>query len=726
MSGTTPAGSTQIEPERLQFRALLLANPNYFGNVKQSPFKPVKKLAGNTTYEELASVGFEPQLNRLDAVVFIKKPFGFVGGLCSDGSQEYVRFYASYDGGATWTDLGLASFTAFDVPEPPTKPFVNLEYAVSLPFAPRRRLCFIDNLVLVRAILSWQVQPPPNTPDFMPVWGNVHNTTIEVTPIRLIKLEDALADLLVKATPQLADAIDLGQPVKAAEPKSIGVAELQRLYGDKVPPHRFALTALHHAITQAPDQRLLAANFGGPAQIFGVQFDVAAAAAAIAAPAGNTTYEALECVGLNPNNFNLEGVIRIKLPNGYSGGPCTSGSAEYVAFWADLDGNGNFETYLGTAGVTVYDIAKIPREGLEFAVNLPTSLFAYRQPCEKGPRLITIRAILSWQIAPPPGNPNYVPIWGNRDDTLVCLPPGPSTLPGVQSAFFDTVGSMSVTKINSVTGLADGASTIGFTAVQSPFGGEVTITGYIYPASNLSAGALPFKYKISVSNDGGANWSGLTDTFTVSRQQLPFGGVPSPLADVVQSVDPSGITAGFYTYQADWTTGPGDALILVTGNVLAKWQTAGKEGLWQIKMDIYDPSTNTFFPAANMTTVLLDNTPPSPAIAITSGGGQCGDFHVGDQISGTYSVSDLHFYDLSFGSLPTNGTFTAPVPLPRFWTDPGASTLGDSGVWTLDTTGLPPCGYVVVLSTVDRTIVNSGSIGWFNQATTGFCLKAKT
>ena len=65
------------------------------------------------------------------------------------------------------------------------------------------------------------------------------------------------------------------------------------------------------------------------------------------------------------------------------------------------------------------------------------------------------------------------------------------------------------------------------------------------------------------------------------------------------------------------------------------------------------------------------------------------------------------------------------MPLPRFWTDPGASTLGDTGTWTLDTTGLPPCGYVVVLNAWDRTIVNSGFIGNYNDAPVGFCLKVK-
>ncbi len=720
--------AAKIEPERANFRQLIIQNPNYFGNIKLSPFKPVKQLIANTTYEELGCVGFQPQLNLLNAVVYIKQPFGYGGGLCTAGSEEYVRFYVSYDGGMTWTDLGLTAFTAFDVPEPPNQPaFQRLEYAVTLPFKPPRKFCFVNNFAIVRAILSWNVQPPPNDPSFQPVWGNVHDTNIKIDPLPNIILSQALKELSVKTSEQLAQALDLDQEVKTATPKVLTLAEVQELYAkQEVPPHRYALASLQQAVEAAPDARLMAANFTGAKSILGAEFDVAAALAAIAQANGDTSFEQLECIGFNENSFTMEGVLRIKRPNGYNGGPCTAGSQEYVTFWADLDNNASFSHCLGTASVNVHDTANLPQGGLEYAVELPTTLLLYRQPCSKGPVLIRIRAILSWQVAPPCGNPNYVPVWGNRLETLICLPPGPSTQPGQQVALFDTVGSMSVTKINPFTGLADGASTVGFTAVQSPFGGEVTITGYILPASNLSAGAAPFKYKISVSGDGGATWTPITDPFTVSRQLVPFGGVPVALPDVNQTVDPGGLTAGFYTYQADWITGPGDAFILVANNVLAKWQTAGKNGLYQIKMDVYDPSTNTFFPAVNTATILLDNVAPTASINITSGGGSCGDFHVGDKISGQYSASDLHFYFLSLTLLPGGGgAFTAPVPLPRFWTDPGASTFGDSGTWTLDTKGLPPCGYVVVLDAYDRTIVNSGFIGNHGQASVGFCLKAK-
>ena len=56
----------QYTRERLQFRALVLANPNYFGNIKASPFPPVLNIQSNTTYEEIGCVGFQPQLNRLE------------------------------------------------------------------------------------------------------------------------------------------------------------------------------------------------------------------------------------------------------------------------------------------------------------------------------------------------------------------------------------------------------------------------------------------------------------------------------------------------------------------------------------------------------------------------------------------------------------------------------------------------------------------------------------
>ena len=51
--------------ERAAFKPLLLTNPNYFGNLVESPFQPVLPISGNTFYEELACVGYHPQQERL-------------------------------------------------------------------------------------------------------------------------------------------------------------------------------------------------------------------------------------------------------------------------------------------------------------------------------------------------------------------------------------------------------------------------------------------------------------------------------------------------------------------------------------------------------------------------------------------------------------------------------------------------------------------------------------
>lgn len=253
-----------LERERAQFRALILANPNYFGNIKVSPFQPALNIQGNTTYEEIGCVGFQPQFNRLEAVVYVKQPFGYGGDVCSNGTPEYVRFYFSCNNGATWQDVGLTSFTAYDIPEG-TAGEKRLEYAVTLQISPSKKFCFVNNLCLVRAILSWNVPPPPNEPNFTPVWGNIHDTHIQIDPIKLIVIGDLLKEAKIKLQPNVAAALDLVQPVSAAKPKALGAAELQALYKDKgVEPHRFALAELQQLISQPTlSESLMATGFKG-------------------------------------------------------------------------------------------------------------------------------------------------------------------------------------------------------------------------------------------------------------------------------------------------------------------------------------------------------------------------------------------------------------------------------------------------------------------------------
>jgi len=704
--------NSDVPPERGKFRALILANPNYFGNVKESPFEPVLNIQLNRSYEEIGCVGFQPQFNRLDAVVYINQPGGYGGGVCTRGTPEYVRFYTSADNGATWQDVGLTSFTAWDIPSG-TLGARRLEYAVALQISPRKRFCFINNQYLVRAILSWNVPPPPNEPGFVPVWGDIHDTHIQIDPLRLILIDELLEQAQIKLPPQLAQVLDPAQPLAAAEPKPVSALELRRLYEGKVEPHRFALAELQQLVAEpALVDGLMAAGFGGILGELGIKLeDIIDQLFPVD---GNTSYEELECIGLNPNQDALVGVLRIKRPQGYSGGPCTAGSREYVSFWADINNNGSFETFLGTTSVNVHDIQPFPRGGLEYSVFLPVNLERYRRPCQRGPVVVPIRAILSWQVAPPGANPNFIPVWGNREHTLIHIKPGVRQTG--HAPLIETVGSMAVTSINGA-GYANGAAVLaGFTAKQSPFGGEVIVTGHLANPADISAGAPPLKYRVIV-NDGSGDQA-VTNPFSLGRSQL-LDGVWSFLPNVTQAPD----ALNFYTYREDLSGAPGNPQIFVLGNVLARWQTAGKTGTWTIRIDAKD-AADVIYPG-NTVTVRIDNQAPvfpPGTFKITSGGGSCADFVIGDIIEGTYQVSDEHFGSLGFSvQPPLGGVFTAPVPLPR--TYPTVPTTGEAGIWRLDTSGMPKCGYVVRLGASDRTIVNSGFVGFGSEIFVGLCLK---
>ena len=54
----------RINEARGQFKSLLLANPNYFGTLGDSP-KPELVINGDTFFEEIGCIGYEPELRRL-------------------------------------------------------------------------------------------------------------------------------------------------------------------------------------------------------------------------------------------------------------------------------------------------------------------------------------------------------------------------------------------------------------------------------------------------------------------------------------------------------------------------------------------------------------------------------------------------------------------------------------------------------------------------------------
>src|SRR5713226_163021 len=69
--------------------------------------------------------------------------------------------------------------------------------------------------------------------------------------------------------------------------------------------------------------------------------------------AGDTMYEELTCVSYSPARDRIEATVLVKLPFGYSGGPCTSGSFEHVRFYVDY--GGGWED-AGLAAINVHDL----------------------------------------------------------------------------------------------------------------------------------------------------------------------------------------------------------------------------------------------------------------------------------------------------------------------------------------------------------------------------------
>jgi hypothetical protein len=741
------AADRRIEPERANFRSLLVANPNYFGNLAGSKVKAVKQIAGNISYEELKCVGLYPEFDTLEAVVYVKKESGYGGGLCSNGTPEYVRFYLSYDNGATWQDQGVTSFNAQNIPG--KKP---LEYAVQLQIKPKKKFCSIENLPKVRAILSWNFLPPANSPNWVPVWGNVKNGTVQIDPFKFIftgPVTDVLqntalisllkennlipADLTAAETQKLdleTFKKEISEGIQKQTDKELSAIELHKLYQDhKVGGERYLYSAVQKFSTKS-----LLGGFEGPEGppdipppknfLPELDIDLGKIIDIINNTDGNTGYEEMGCVGLNVVTDNLEATIKVKKPVGYLGNLCAKGSREYVAFWMDF---GAGWEYVGTTSVRVHDIASIPDSGLDYAVYLPVNLAGRRQPCEKGPKVARVRAIMSWQTAPPPANPNWIPTWGNREETTVLITPGPAVEPGTHPPFIETVGGMWYEDINGA-GLANGgAVTAGFSATDSPFGGEIVISGHLAYPTDISAGATPLEYRFRVSDDGGATWQTVSNSFGIKRTQL-LDGIWTTLPNITQAAP-----TGWYTYREDLTAGPGNAQIFVAGNILARWQTnATMDGTWQIKIESRVQGTVVPMWTSQIVTVKVDNHAPDVSLDITSGGGACADFTSGTVVSGPYSALDDHFGSYKFEIVPAGGgTFTAnpsgggsfssPSPLVRSY--PAVSGTGEFGTWELDTTGIPQCGYVIYLHAWDRTIVDSGSVGHYNNDVVGLCIR---
>jgi len=706
---------------RANFSKLTLSNPNYFGNVAASKLKPELIISKDTMYEDIACVGFNPQQDILYAIIRVKLNYGYRGNLCSAGSQEYVRFYADWNGDGdfkdTDEDLGMASVNVHDIPG--SKP---LNYCVTLKLDPKKKPCTMPQKVKVRAILSWNAVPTPGDPDYDPVWGEVEDRWIQIEPAKFL-VADLFQVAKVKLDPLLVKGLVLDKAI--AEPVALTPVELKEIYKDvDVPEHRFNFKAIKSlAMKVSKNVNIAVPEF--KATVGEISEAVKEGlVSAITSPA-DTKYEELHCLGLQYDVDVLSAVFTLKLSNGYSGSLCTKGSHEYIAFWADWDDDGVFEEYLGTSAVSVHDIPGIPEGGLHYAVSLPVNLSDKRCLCTK-PNVVRIRAILSWEHLPTPTNPNYDPIWGNRVDALVQIKPGVPVGVGEQIPFISFVGDVAVSDIDG-QGYATGHAIVsGFHAEDSPFGGWVTIAGHISYPPNISAGGTPLKYCVFYRRSGESDWTKITNKFWITISK--WDGTSWSQYPHQQKVD----SEGFYEYQEDLKVViPSDLTqLFVEGFVMAKWYTGGlDDGQYEVMIRVKTAAGDE---DSNIVQVRLDNTRPTSQITITevevdgttNPATPCGTFPPGSVVKGKFTATDKHFWFYKLWIEPSSLSPNATVPSSEDYSTlpaPGATNKD----WYLKTQGMKPCGYVAHLRVWDRTIVNSGYKGWRTTSTVGFCLTEK-
>jgi len=139
-----------------------------------------------------------------------------------------------------------------------------------------------------------------------------------------------------------------------------------------------------------------------------------------------TQYEELMAVGYDSTLHELMGVVHLKLAYGYGGScPGSPGSIQYIRFYVDITGDGDFLDPMEDQGCGMGhafdpDSANQNKLPLEYGISrrmilLPSVMDLLEKKCE----IRRMKAILSWNVAPPGGNPNWIPYWGNVLNTFI-------------------------------------------------------------------------------------------------------------------------------------------------------------------------------------------------------------------------------------------------------------------------------------------------------------------
>lgn len=689
-------------------------------------------LTGNTFWEEITCVGYNPTTTTLEAVVAVKQSTGYSGGLCTAGSKEYVRFFVDY--GTGFEDAGFTSFDAHDIPDAGgTHHPIDYMVRLPLPATGHRRCCQHPVIPTVRAVLSWNT-PPSTDPNALNAFGNRMDAHVQIAPLPY-SLKCLLENLTLKEELPILQTLDLEQTLaKVPTPFGLHLADTVKKYREaKVPDHRLLAPVLHSlagkvSATASPLSSDLVSELSK------LKVDVSAAAAALASTSADTSFEQVTCVGLETAADTVGAVIHVKRPYGYGGDLCHDGSREYVAFWADWNNNGTFDEYLGTATAEVHDLdGSIPGDGVRYSVALISpSIVHHLEHCTT-PNVIRLRAVLSWAVPPSTTDPNALEFWGNRVDALVQIRPGKAISGTELTDLIYRVGGVAISEISPVSHLAHPSTVLtgacGAAAMDRPWGGRVTVQGRIYNTGFPGSVRFRVRYKPHGLPDIDSNWTPVNahQSFVL---MYPLATPPDHHVSLLAGTEP-GCGSGWYDYQEDPLAMPP---VYERDNRLADWQTGSLEGPHDIRLE-YRRTTDApgTFHKSQVVTIVLHNYQMVASTAATTtidfskdldlviDGGDCHSYGKGGSFNGHLRMQDPYFWYWNLDLQPAAHVHgAAPVPRCRSYTS--LADHGDANLpWTLDTTPMDKCGYTLTLRGYDRTIIdNNGAIVHKTSKAVGF------
>src|SRR4030095_3941947 len=314
--------------------------------------------------------------------------------------------------------------------------------------------------------------PDAGNENWLPIWGDIRESNIQLKPRKKIFVD--FIDDIKGINPDIVIPIEYSDLDVGPfpDPPELSLEGIASMYKDKqIEESRFGLKDVHEYSSGGfINQNLLIKKID---EWSNLKIDFAKTVEILEKLKANTSYEEIECLGLDYKKEFLVATIKIKKPYGYLGNLCTKGSKEYVSFWADWDNHCKW-TFLGIKEINVHDLeTSFPADGIYYSAVMPVDLSNHRNICNK-PKISRIRVVLSWNIPPSMTDPDDLQYWGNILDAHVQIKPGDNVPPRM------LIGGIKVNDIDNGTGttvsVAKFASEdviVDSKARQCPFGGRI-------------------------------------------------------------------------------------------------------------------------------------------------------------------------------------------------------------------------------------------------------------